>query len=310
MKKTKNTVLVTGGTGFIGSHLVKKLVQKKYYVHILVRSNSNLSNILEVAQKVTLHICDLSNKNKLKKTVNKIKPNHVFHLAHSGIMSGVTAESSEVIEGNLGSIVNILDALKDVKYDSFIHSGSFLEYGFKNKPMKENEICEPPELYSITKLASTLYAQSVAKQEDKPIVIFRIFTPYGPNIQVGRLIYNVISNALNGDDILMTKPSTVRDFVYAEDIADLYIEASKKAKKYSGEIFNCGSGSKKTLKQIVDQIVKLTNSKSKIKWNAFPSVSYDSDMWQADMGKTFSSFLWRPKHTLDSGLKKTIDSLI
>lgn len=305
--KAQNTILVTGAAGFIGSNLVRRLVAVGHQVCILVKPSTNLVRIQEVLPKITCYHVDLLDFGGLKRELEGIRPQGVFHLAASNIQSGVTAEDSEVVKTNILGTRNLLQSLSQIDYDFFINLGSFLEYGPKSGPIKESELCAPTELYSITKLAATLYGQTVARRDNKPVITFRLFTPYGPAIQSGRLIYEVITRALWNEEISLTQPKIARDFIFVEDLLDLLLEAKDKAKDCKGEIFNAGSGQATTLEFVVNEVLKITGSKSKIKWGAFKNVAYDNEFWQADLSKTCANFAWRPAHTLSSGLAETID---
>lgn len=307
MKVSNKKIFVTGGAGFIGSHLAKRLIREDYDVHVLIRPSSDLYRIKDILPAIKCHKGDLSDFRGLRNIIEGIKPSGVFHLAVSPIMSGAMAPAEEVIKSNFLGTVNLINVLERLDYDFFINTGSFLEYGLKDKPLKESDLCQPLELYSVTKLAGTLYAQLVAKTKNKPIITFRLFTPYGPYIQKGRFIYEVIVNALENKEIKLTQPNNVRDFIFVDDIVDLYLEAAEKAQKYKGEIFNAGNGQQKELKYVVDNVLEITGSKSKVSYGALSKVVYDSNMWQADMNKTFSKFLWRPKYDIKAGLKKTIE---
>ncbi|TSC96831.1 MAG: NAD-dependent epimerase/dehydratase [Parcubacteria group bacterium Athens0714_26] len=299
-------IFVTGGCGFIGSHLVKRLIEGGYGVHILIRPASDLWRIKDVLSKLKIHYGDLSDFNKLKDIVRNVNPVGIFHLAASPIMSGVMASTEEVVKSNFLGTVNLINAAEEINYKFFINTGSFFEYGPKKTILKEIDICEPAELYSITKLAGTLYGQAIAKSKNKPIVTFRLAAPYGPYIQKGRLIYNVIINALQDKDISLTSPEITRDFIFVEDVINLYMEAMEKAENCKGEIFNLGTGNKTTIKMLVDYVLKIAGSKSRVNWNAFHNVVYDNGLWQTDMNKTFSKFLWRPEYDIENGLEKTI----
>ena len=309
MTNKNKKVLITGAGGFIGSHLTQRLIRGGAEVHIILRKKSDTWRIKNLLPRLNVYRGDLADAEFLKKNVKKINPQGIFHLATSTILSGVRASNEEIIRTNIMGSANLIDALESVNYEYFINTGSFSECGLKNRPIKESDVCEPAELYSITKLAQTLYGQAVARTKDKPILTFRIFTPYGPAVQEGRLIYNMIYRALHDQGINLTEPSTVRDFIYVDDIIELYLEAAGKAGDLKGEIFNAGSGVKTSFGDLADKILKITGSKSKVNWGAFPPVHYDSDKWQADMAKTFSRFDWRPKYDLDMGLAKTIDWL-
>lgn len=300
-------VFVTGAAGFVGSHLAHKLVKDGYEVHILIRPSTNLDRIRDIVPGLYLHTGDLADRDGIRRILHGIKPDGIFHLAVSTIASGVTAPADDVIKSNFLGTVNLIDAVRDIDIKFFINTGSFMEYGSKKYPSKESDSCEPGELYSITKLAGTLYARAMAQSAQKPIITFRLLTPYGPFIQKERLIYRVIASALEGSDISLTEPQVARDFIFIDDIVSLYQEAADNAQKFAGEIFNLGSGKLTTIGSLADCVLQYTASSSKVRWGNFPSVSYDNRMWLADMEKTFSHFSWRPKVTLEDGLKKTIE---
>jgi len=304
---TKKTVFITGATGFVGSHLTRRLVREGFDVHILIRSKSNISRLENIDNNITKHYCDLGNYENLKNILVLIKPIGIFHLAASVITSGVRDNDQDVLNSNFLGTMNLINASNDINYSFFINTGTFLSYGIKSKAVKELDVCEPPELYSLVKLGGELYGQAIAREKNKPIVSFRLFTPYGPDMKQNSLVSSVVKNALKGDKINLTEATVTRDFIFIEDVVNLYMEAMGKCQKNKGEIFNVGSGTKTNLKQFLDYVLKLSHSESTVQWNTFPPVFYDNGIWEADMGKTFSHFNWRPNHTLEEGLKKTID---
>ncbi len=306
MSAEQKKIVITGAGGFLGSHLVKRCLRDGYQVIIFIKPSTDLARIKEVLPQLTSYEVDITDADRVREVMHEVKPDGVVHLAASNIKSGVTASDEEVVRVNILGIRNLLTGLADIDYQFFINTGSFLEYGMKKKPLVEEDRCDPTELYSVTKLASTLYSQSVARATGKPIISFRLFTPYGPEIQPGRLIYELVSHALRNEEIKLTAPSITRDFIFIDDIIDLYMEGIERAKDLKGEIFNLGSGQASTLETAVGEVVSITNSKSKVMWGALQNVQYDSELWQADMKKTFTHFNWRPRHTLKEGLTKTI----
>lgn len=306
MISEQKKIVITGAGGFLGSHLVRRCIQEGYRVIIFVKPSTDLTRIKDILPQLTSYDVDITDVDRVKTVMQEVRPNGVVHLAASNIKSGVTASDEEVVRVNILGIRNLVTSLAEIDYQFFINTGSFLEYGMKKTALKEEDRCEPTELYSVTKLASTLYGQSVARATGKPIISFRLFTPYGPEIQPGRLIHELVARATRNEEIKLTSPSITRDFVFIDDIIDLYMEGIERAKECKGEIFNLGSGEATALETVVGEVVSITNSKSKVSWGALKNVQYDSDLWQADMAKTFSHFTWRPKHTLKEGLTKTI----
>lgn len=302
-------VLVTGGAGFIGSHLARRLLRDGRRVAVLIKNTTDTRRINDVLDSVTVVESDIADYEGLKKLLGGLNPLGVFHCAASNIKSGVAAPEDELIKVNVGGTAHLLKALEGIDYKFFINSGSYLEYGTKEKPFEEKDICEPLEIYALTKLAATLYCQSVARGAGKPIVTFRIFSPYGPEMERGRLIYEVVRHALENEEISLTRPETSRDFIFIEDIVDLYVEAMDKAVGLKGEIFNLGGGHAVTLKELVETALRLTDSKSAVKWGGAKAVSYDRGCQEANMEKTFSVFDWRPERDIDAGIVEMINWL-
>ena len=300
-------VFITGATGFVGSNLIRKLIEENYEVHILTRALAAPWRIKDILPKLKVHQGDLRKFKELEKIIRLIKPAGIFHLAVSNIFSGITASNKDVILDNLLGTTNLIEAAADIDYDFFINTGSFLEYGVKSRPIKESDSSEPPEIYSITKLAAEHYARSVAKLRNKPIVTLRLFTPFGPSMQPGRLVYEIITKALKNEDISLTSPAVSRDLIYIKDIMDIYLIVASRAKDFPGETFNAGSGKLTTIGGLVNLVIKETSSTSAVKWGSHHGASYDSAMCVADMTKTYANLAWHPKYSLEKGIKETIE---
>lgn len=304
---SQGPVLLTGASGFVGSHLARALVAQGKEVHALVRKSSNLWRLKEILPTLQLYCGDLAERESIERVVTRVKPRGVFHLGVSNVISGQGEGNEALIKTNLSGTVALLDAAAASGFDFFIAVGSFLEYGPKDHAVKESELCEPVELYGVAKLAGTLYGCALARAKKLPILALRLFTPYGPLNEPKRLTHMLIASALAGMPISLTSPSVSRDFIFVDDVVALLLEASERAKEFSGEIFNAGTGVRTTLGEVVSLVLKETGSKSKVEWGGFRDVAYDSEHWQADMAKTFSHFSWRPKHSLHDGLLKTIE---
>ena len=138
------------------------------------------------------------------------------------------------------------------------------------------------------------------------IISLRLFSPFGPYDQKDRLIAYAIVNAIRGKDLKLGNPNSVRDYIFIDDVVDLYIKSIKKAKKFKGEIFNVGTGIQENIKKVVEKIIKLTNFKGKVIWGSEKPRDYDAKVWVADMKKTKKAFNWKPPYNLEKGLIKTI----
>lgn len=299
-------ILVTGATGFVGSNIVRRLICDGHDIHILTRTLSNKWRLMDCFSDLHNHTVDLLNQEELKGLMTKIEPDVIFHLATSGIYGGIQRPDREVIETNLLGTINLINACNDINYKCFVNTGSSSEYGKKKQPMKETDLCEPINLYGISKCAATLFGQFIARTKDKPVIGLRLFSPFGPFDDKSRLMTYAITNALQNKPLLLGNPNAVRDYIYIEDVLDVYLQSIEKASGLKGEVFNVGSGSQITISYIVNKIIEITDSKSEIKWNSFSGRAHDTEKWEADIEKVSRSFNWRPKYYIDDGIRRTI----
>lgn len=294
MLKNKK-ILITGGTGFIGANLIRRLLGEDADVFVLAREKSNFWRLNEILGRIKFRISDLSNTVGLKKIIQEIKPDGVFHLGATTIMQGVIADPKKVMAVNFEGTKNLLESLNP-NCEFFINTGTFSDISGTDD-------------YAKSKLRATEFASEFGKNNGKPVVTLRLFTPYGPYIQHGRLMFAVLTDAMKEIDIKMSFPTITRDFIFVDDLVDLYFAAAKNAKKNPGEVFDAGNGIATTLQEVADNALKITGSKSKIIWGSLQKLSYDSGKVRADIEKTTSCFDWRPKITLYEGMQKTYDWL-
>lgn len=297
--------LITGSTGFIGSNLARHLISKNKRVCVIVRDRKLNWRLKAIAKYLDIYECDLLSSS-LQKVVNKIKPTYILHLATYGT-SAQEEDMSKMVDVNIKGTINLFHALKNLKFKRFIHTSSSSEYGNKNHPIKEVDLLEPINYYGITKVASTLYCQKIAKIENLPITIFRLFSPYGYYEQKERLIPTIIKNASENKTILLSSPQYVRDFIFIEDVIAAYMKAVD-IDLTPGEILNIGYGKQYTIQDVAKLIIKLTESKSSVNWGAIKKQTRQTEpiMWEANINKTKELLSWEPQYTLKQGLAKTI----
>lgn len=305
--KNDSKVLITGATGFIGANIVRRLLSTNCQVHILVRPKSSFAKVADVKSRLKIHVADLKDLPKLTKIVRGVGPDVIFHLASENVYSVNWEENySKMVETNILGTVNLLTACEGVAYKCFVNTGTSSEYGLMEKAVKESDTCRPNSLYAITKYAGTLYSQMWALTRRRPALTLRPFSPYGPFDSNKRLIANTIICALKNRDIALTAPDVVRDYVYVDDVVDAYMKCIDSARNCAGEVFNIGSGESHRIGEVVEKIVSLTSSKSKLLWRRVAVPNEETKVWQADLAKTKEKLGWKPKYSLEAGLGETI----
>lgn len=298
---------MTGATGFVGSHLVRRLVRDGVEVHVLCRPASDFWRLRDVVPRLRMHQADLSDLAGLEAVVRSVRPTFVFHVAAATVVAGVAAGPAELIGVNLLGAVNLVQACDSVDYRSLVMTGDSFEYSPSRSPLGESAPCRPTSLHGITKLAATLHGQAAARSRGRPIVTLRLFSTYGPYDNPRRLVPRVIAGALAGSTIELSRPEIARDWIHVDDLVELYLEASRAGGSVAGQVFNAGSGRAASLGDIVAAILHATGSAAEIRWGAFPAAEHDAYPWIADMRSTFASFAWRPLIPLEEGLRRTID---
>jgi len=303
IKKIKQPILITGAAGFLGSNFVRFFVLQNTKVHILIKKNSDTWRIKDIVHKTNCHYVDLKDKNKLEKTIKKIKPKTIFHFAANGAYSYQDNPNS-IKENILDGTINLLNECSKYKFTTFINTGSSSEYGFKNVKMKETDFLVPNSHYSMFKSAATLYCQNESLIKDLPIVTVRPFHVFGPYEEPSRLIPTILNNFIKNKKTKLVSPNISRDLIYIDDVINFYILISQK-KNLRGKIFNLGFGKKISIKLIYDYLKKITNSQLINKWNSMNNRKWDQPVWYADMSYVKTKLKWSPKINYKKGLYKT-----
>jgi nucleoside-diphosphate-sugar epimerase len=279
-------IVVTGATGFVGANLVHALIkQSDVDLYVITRSSSDSWRIDSIKHKFKeVVIVSLDDRNEIFKLIERIKPNIVYHLATYGGFPN-QADQTQMIQSNLQATMNVLDASIAYGVETFINTGSSSEYGLKDAPMKETDLCEPVNFYGITKLAATNYCSMLGKTSQTKVCTLRLFSPYGPLEDPSRL-YASIAAALAGDESpKLSRPQSVRDFIEIEKVVQVYLEIVQ-ADFQSGDIINVASGNQLNIAQFYHNIArKLGKTHIEPIWGEAPPRANEPTMWQADVSK-------------------------
>jgi len=299
-------VLITGATGFIGANLAHFFVNEKADVHILLRESSNTWRINSILSRLNKHYCDLTDREKTRRVFSEIRPSIILHLAMYGGYP-FQNDSLKMINTNYIGTINLLDACIEEGLDCFINTGSSSEYGLKEKSMKESDLLEPIDIYGATKAAATLYCQVLAKKYNLPIFTLRLFSPYGYYEEPTRLIPYLIISMLKNEKIKLASPYTIRDFIFIEDVVDVFLQTiNKKDQILPGTILNVGSGSNTKVIDLFKILKEIVGYQRDFAVEGFPRDSDQLHIWKADIEKIQKTLGWYPKYKLEDGLIKKV----
>lgn len=256
---------------------------------------------------VQRHVGSLQSAEQLRSIVREARPEYVYHLAAATLVAGTAPASADLIGVNFLGTVQLLEALDPIDYAGFVSTGDSFEYSPQHTRLAESENCHPDALHGVAKLATTLYGQALAKSKQRPILTLRLFSTYGPGDHPRRLVPKVIQGALAGTPISLSRPTIARDWVYMDDVVDLYLLAAANAGRLAGSVLNAGSGVSTNLGEIVSLLLRLTESRSETRWGVFPAPHHDDFPWVADPEAVQAALGWAPKISLEAGLQATID---
>lgn len=313
LKLIGKNVLVTGGAGFIGSHLVDHLIGEKARKIIIVDNFflGKLSN-LEKAKKTFKNLF-VFNKNAedydfMKSVIGKNKVDIVFNLATKCLpYSFVNPEETFMVNVNISS--TLLKLLRKRYYKTLIHFSSSEVYGSAVTPsISENNLLNPHTPYAAGKAAADLMILSYFKFFNIDVSIIRPFNTCGPRQNEGSyaaVIPITIKRILNGKEpILESDGNQTRDFIYVDDVAEAAV-AIYKNKKTRGKVINIGLGKEIKIKTIISLIAKCLGYKGKIIKK--PERKGDLRRLRANVGLAKSLIGFKPKTNFEQGLKYTVE---
>jgi len=302
-------VLVTGGAGFIGANLVRRLLLNKETVHILQPKKSNLWRLKDIKRKLTIHNTSLTKVEPLQKLLHNIQPKIIYHLAAHGAYSK-QQDIQKIISTNINGTVNLMLATKDLKLKCFINTGSSAEYGKKDKKMNENDYCEPETIYAASKLATTNIATVFSKRYNLPIITLRPFSVYGPYENKNRFIPTIISSLLDSKPIKITTDKIRHDYIYIDDVVDAYVLAASNPNLATEKVFNVGTGKEYTCNEVVKMLFEISRREVSVKKSSFTPREWDNMHWKADNFRSKKILGLKTKTTLRTGLTKTMQWFI
>ena len=300
-------VLVTCGAGFIGSHLVKRLVKVGADVSVIVKYKSifdcvRLSSVWDNIKVIEADLRNIDSVIQLKSSCF----DNIFHLAAYNHVGDSFIHFQEALQSNLISTANLFEYGPD--YGRFIYTATSEVYGYQDSvPFKEEKIPFPISPYSIGKYAGELYARMKAFQDStKEIICLRPFNTFGPYQSERAIIPELIIKCLKGISIDTTEGKQTREFNYVDNIIDGFLLAAK-VNKISAEIINIGSGEDIAIRDLVFKIHKLCESDSELRIGALKYRPTEIWKMKADNTRAKKYLKWTPKTTFDKGLSLTVD---
>lgn len=298
-------ILVTGGAGFIGSHLVKELVNKGHEVivtDILLRGNKLEQ---EIQKKIQFHKADVRDKAKMIEIAEGC--NLIFHFAAVLGVDIVADAPCETMETEVLGLMNICEAAHNHGVKKILYASTSGIYGHSalDQMVTENVIVDPKTSYAMAKRYNEIYLASQFQEKGLESVSLRFFNIYGPAQDNRMVVPRFIEQAMNNEDItVFGNGKQTRDFTYVSDAVHACILLADKVG--GSEIVNIANEQEIPINDLAKEIVNLTNSKSAIKMVEAPKKRYDYEVGRrlGSSEKLFNFTGFKPSTQIKEGLMK------
>jgi nucleoside-diphosphate-sugar epimerase len=290
-------VLVTGPTGFIGAHCLRRLHSEDCKIHAVNRAGQGETNA-----RVTWHAGDLREAAQAVALVTKIRPTHLLHCAWVATprIYGHSPENADWLQSG-AALTFAFGAHGGVR---FVGVGSSAEYDPGDVPCAEDATpIRPATIYGKCKAAFWLAAQAAAQVHGFSAAWGRIFLPYGPGDPAQRLVPSVLASLRAGKPVQTTHGAQQRDFVYAPDVADLIVRLL-----LSEEVgaFNVGTGQATTIRSVVEYLAARCGRPELLQFGAIEPPAGDPPVLVADMTKVHDRLGWRAATSILAGLDRVL----
>ena len=293
-------VAVTGGTGFVGANLVRRLLADGHEIHLLVRPDHHRWRLDDVAGDLHWREVDLVARAELADLLHVMAPDQVFHLAAHGAYSWQTDEAA-IFAANVVTTDNLVAACRRAGVASRVHTGSSSEYGAVDHAPTEDEALHPNSYYALTKAWATLAVQHAGYTS------LRLYSVYGPWEDPRRFVATLVEHGLEGRLPPLADPASARDFVHVDDVVDALLAAAAQPPVARGRVYNVGTGVQTSLQDAVTLACARFAIEAEPAWSTLPARSWDTDVWVGDPRRIAAELGWRATTDFADGVARTVE---
>jgi len=293
---SKNSALVTGGTGYIGSRLVSQLVDMGWKVHVLKRAQSQTTRIDPLENRISISDYD-GTVESISAPLIASKVDVVFHLAANGTVEHQASDVDEMVKSNILYGMHILEAMRSAGCLRIINTGTAWQHATDGE-------CEPANLYAATKQAFEDILKFYASYHGLKALTLKLYDTYGVSDSRQKILKIIDDAARTSASVDLTPGEQLVDFVYVDDVTDCFLEAARHLQGHEEidyQDFAVSTGKQKPLKEVIQLYVKTMGYDLQLNWggreyrNREVMRPWDSTDWLPD---------WAPKVSLQSGFDR------
>ena len=295
-----STILVAGGSGFIGSNLIQELISQGYKV---ISISKNRTKIKKKIKNVTYIFQNLNKP--IKKNLFSDKIDYIVNCSGYIDHRDLTKGGKQIFDNHFESIHSLVNLALDLKVKALINIGSSDEYGENKSPLKETIRESPLSPYALGKLTATHYLQKCSKLGFLNTVTLRPFLVFGEMQNKDRFLPYLIDNCLNDREFKVTKGEQLRDYLYVKDFNKAVIKTFGNYKAY-GEVINVASGIPISIKEVITN-VQIIIGRGKPIYGGINYRKGESMELYANIEKAKKVLEWEPKYKFKESIKNVIN---
>lgn len=303
-------IIITGGTGFVGSHLAESLSGQKHKLLLISKSNTKKTNIKDISGSVIHKKADITDFDRIDRIIDGFGPDMIIHLAGETSHSKSFESPIDNVDSNAKSTLYLLEKIRKTnKKCKFVLGSTFIVIGRPKKlPVTEESPCNPTTIYGTNRLASENYCRIYYEVYGLDTRVFRITNSYGPREQIipnKNAVNFLIYKAFKGEEItIFHKGRFFRDFIFISDVISGINTIIKKGK--AGNIYWISSGHKTWFYQFGNILHELTNAT--VKYVTTPSYTQKVDVGNFVVNNSkLRSIGWQPRVSLKKGVQITLN---
>ena len=301
--------LVTGGCGFIGSHLLDILVERGFEtLAVDILFHNNFHNIEHLDKKVELNKADIRDAEALGRVFARFRPHHVYHLAAHHFIPYCNEHPVEAMQTNLIGTQNVVDASVAAGAEKLFFASTAAVYGISESPHRETEMPDPLDIYGVTKAAGEKIVNFATRGSSLKVRIGRYFNAVGNRETNPHILPEIVKQLKNNPSgpLKLGNVSPKRDYIHAADLADASYTLVNHANDETVDTVNLGSGLEYSVEELVELFGGALGRKIHIESDPERILKNDRPHLCADVSKLHGKYGWKQQHSLQEAVSELV----